>query len=293
MSESLRNRIYVGKLHYDVRDSDIKRFFKDYGKINDINLKNGYAFVDFEDHRDCDDAVYEMDGKELLGDRVSVEHCKGGRDRRDDRRGGGGGGGGRGDRGDGGGGGFSGGHGGGRDAASGRFKNSFSMYERPYNTKHRVIVEGISSSTDWRDLKDFFRRVAEVTFADAHRFQSGEGVADFRTREELRRAIKELDDCKLNGRRVRLVEDRPQSRSRSRSNSPRRSSKRSRSRSRSPRDKRSRSRESGGGARSRSRSPRRRGDSLRESDTFERSKSPSENRGGGGESVMDNVRDKE
>ena len=45
MSESLRNRIYVGKLHYDVRDSDIKRFFKDYGKINDINLKNGYAFV--------------------------------------------------------------------------------------------------------------------------------------------------------------------------------------------------------------------------------------------------------
>ena len=27
-----------------------------------------------------------------------------------------------------------------------------------------------------QDLKDFFRRVAEVTFADAHRFQSGEGL---------------------------------------------------------------------------------------------------------------------
>lgn len=37
---------------------------------------------DFDDHRDADDAVYEMDGKDLLGDRVSVEHCKGGRDRR-------------------------------------------------------------------------------------------------------------------------------------------------------------------------------------------------------------------
>ena len=45
MSDSLKNRVYVGKLHYDVRDSDLKRFFKDYGKITDINLKNGYAFV--------------------------------------------------------------------------------------------------------------------------------------------------------------------------------------------------------------------------------------------------------
>ena len=26
-----------------------------------------------------------------------------------------------------------------------------------------------------QDLKDFFRRVAEVTFADAHRFRTGEG----------------------------------------------------------------------------------------------------------------------
>ena len=41
----LRNRIYIGKLHYDVREKDIERFFKDFGKINDINMKNGYAFV--------------------------------------------------------------------------------------------------------------------------------------------------------------------------------------------------------------------------------------------------------
>lgn len=218
----LRNRIYIGKLHYDVREKDIERFFKDFGKINDINMKNGYAFVDFDDHRDADDAVYEMDGKDLLGDRVSVEHCKGGRDRRDERRGGGGYSGG--DR-------HGGGYGGDRGGSS-RFKHSFSLFERPFNTKHRVVVEGLSSSTDWRDLKDFFRRVAEVTFADAHRFRTGEGVADFRSREDLRRVIRELDDTKLNGRRVRLTEEK-QSRSRSKSRSPRRSARRSRSRSRS------------------------------------------------------------
>lgn len=218
----LRNRIYVGKLHYDVRTKDLERFFKDYGRVNDINIKSGYAFVDFDDHRDADDAVYDLDGRELLGERVLVEHCKGGRpERRDDRRGGGGGGGG---------------------------PRMRSQFDRPFNTKYRCVVEGISSSCDWRDLKDFFRRVADVTFADAHRFRPGEGVADFRTREEMKRAVRELDDTKLNGRRVRVFEDKPKSRSpsprrsrRSRSNSGKRDS-RSRSRDRRSRDRRSRSR---------------------------------------------------
>jgi len=32
--------------------------------------------MEFEDHRDTDDAVYEMNGRELLGCRVSVEHAR-------------------------------------------------------------------------------------------------------------------------------------------------------------------------------------------------------------------------
>ena len=34
-------------------------------------------FQEFEDSRDADDAVYEMNGRELLGARVSVEHARG------------------------------------------------------------------------------------------------------------------------------------------------------------------------------------------------------------------------
>lgn len=39
---------------------------------------------EFDDHRDADDAVYELNGKELLGERVHVEYARGpgrGRDR--------------------------------------------------------------------------------------------------------------------------------------------------------------------------------------------------------------------
>lgn len=70
-------------------------------------------FKEFDDYRDADDAVYELNGKDLAGERIIVEHAKGpmsSRDRDRDRGYGGrdrygGGGGFRGRRGGGGGGG--------------------------------------------------------------------------------------------------------------------------------------------------------------------------------------------
>lgn len=36
-----------------------------------------YGFVEFDDPRDADDAVYELNGKDLCGERVIVEHARG------------------------------------------------------------------------------------------------------------------------------------------------------------------------------------------------------------------------
>lgn len=76
----------------------MEKFFKGYGRIREINLKNGFGFVvsdslfsapgslvpilrvlfkyklffcwqEFDDHRDADDAVYELNGKELCSER--------------------------------------------------------------------------------------------------------------------------------------------------------------------------------------------------------------------------------
>lgn len=44
---------------------------------------HSYGFVEFEDNRDADDAVYELNGKELCGERVIVEHARGPRRDRD------------------------------------------------------------------------------------------------------------------------------------------------------------------------------------------------------------------
>lgn len=85
-------RVYIGRLSYNVREKDIQRFFSGYGKLMEVDLKNGYGFVEFEDNRDADDAVYELNGKELCGERVIVEHARGPRRDRDGQSGGYGGG---------------------------------------------------------------------------------------------------------------------------------------------------------------------------------------------------------
>ncbi|KZC05467.1 Serine-arginine protein 55 [Dufourea novaeangliae] len=67
------------------RDRDLERFFRGYGRFRDVLIKNGYGFVEFDDYRDADDAVYELNGKELLGERVAVEIARGVSGRRGDR----------------------------------------------------------------------------------------------------------------------------------------------------------------------------------------------------------------
>jgi len=39
------SRIYIGRLSYNAREKDVERFFRGFGRIKDINLKNGFGFV--------------------------------------------------------------------------------------------------------------------------------------------------------------------------------------------------------------------------------------------------------
>ena len=58
-------RIYIGNLSSSCREKDLERFFKGYGHLTDILIKQGYGFVEFEDYRDADDAVYDLDDQVL------------------------------------------------------------------------------------------------------------------------------------------------------------------------------------------------------------------------------------
>ena len=257
-------RIYVGNLPPDVRDKEIEDLFYKYGRIRNIILKNQkgppFAFVEFDDARDADDAVRGRSGYNFDGYKLRVEHPRGDRDRR--------GGGGR----------FGGGGYGGSDRGGYRSDRGGGSRPPQYNsysfrhgvpparrTEHRVIVSGIPSTGSWQDLKDHMREAGDVCYADVSR--DGTGVVEFMNREDMKFAIRHLDDTKFRSHdgdsayiRVKAEREgsgsprRSESRSRSRSRSPRGNGGGDR-RSRSPYDRRSRSGSPKGNRRSYSRSP--------------------------------------
>ncbi|XP_019869746.2 serine-arginine protein 55-like [Aethina tumida] len=218
-------RLYVGNLPSDTTKRDLEDFFKTFGKIDDISLKKGYGFVEFEDGRDADDAAYELDGKKLLGKRITVERARG------VPRG---------------------------EPSTSSAASSSSTYrsKKPIRTKYRLYVENLASSVSWRDLKEQMREVAEVTYADAHRYYLHEGVVEFATYSDMKRALERFNETVINGKKIYLTEDEDTKPKRRRS-STRSSSYRSRSRSSSKSRSRSRSRSySKSYSRSRSRSRR-------------------------------------
>jgi len=225
-------RLFLGNLGHDCRQRDIEKIFRGYGELKNINIKGQYGFMEIEDRDDAEDAIKDINGKSFNGGRIKVEfsHAYSGNDR--DRRSGG-----RGGRD------FDRDRGGSRRVSDGKFRR----------TNYRLVVQNISSGTSWQDLKDHMKQAGEIIYSTVNRNNAREGLVEFKHKEDMERALDELDDSKLDGRRIKLVEEqRSPSRSRSRSGrrERRRSESKSVSRSRS-RDRRSRQRS--GDSRSRSR----------------------------------------
>jgi len=270
----MTGRVYLGGITHRCRESDIEHFFRKYGRIRDISIKNKFAFVEFDDARDAEDACYDLHKKELMGEVVTVEMARGTPHGRDKDRWGYGSGGrsrsrsrsrsrrrrsrsrsrsrrsrtrsrsrGR-DR-------------GGRDRGGDDRRRPvwLDKYGPPTRTDYRIIVENLSSRVSWQDLKDVMRSAGDVTYADAHRTRKNEGVVEFASYNDVKNVIEKLDGKELNGKAIKIVNDSRGGKPRSRSRSDSRRS-RSRSRSRSgrsrSRSRSKRSRSKSGGRKSRS-----------------------------------------
>ncbi|KAJ3207931.1 hypothetical protein HK099_000166 [Clydaea vesicula] len=224
------SRIYIGRLSRDAQVEDVEKLCAKFGEIKEVNLKNGFGFVEYYSNRNAEDATDELNSTEFFGEKIIVELAKGLARRRDDRRS---------DR---------------RDDYRRSERESRSSRRAYQHGGYRLIVDNLHSSISWQDLKDYMRKAGHVTFADAHKTRVGEGVVEFSNKDDMRYALETLDGTELKGHKIYLTEKSPRHHSRSprsRSRSPRRKSRSwSRSKSRSPRRRRY--------SRSRSRSPRRR-----------------------------------
>merc|ERR1739848_713723 len=71
-----RNRVFIGGISRDTREDDIKDKFGKFGRIKDVFLRPQYAFVEFEDKRDAEDAIDELHNSRFLDKRITVEFTK-------------------------------------------------------------------------------------------------------------------------------------------------------------------------------------------------------------------------
>lgn len=65
-SRNLECKVYVGDLGEGAAKGEIERAFEYYGPLRSVWVARnppGFAFVEFEDARDAEDAVKGMDGK--------------------------------------------------------------------------------------------------------------------------------------------------------------------------------------------------------------------------------------
>ncbi|KAB1996082.1 hypothetical protein ES319_D13G206200v1 [Gossypium barbadense] len=219
--------LYVGNLPGDTRLREVEDLFYKYGPIVDIDLKipprpPGYAFVEFEDPRDAEDAIRGRDGYDFDGYYLRVELAHGGR----------------------------------RPSSSVDRHSSYSGSSSrgpSRRTDYRVLVTGLPSSASWQDLKDHMRKAGDVCFSQVFRDRGGmTGIVDYTNYDDMKYAIRKLDDSEFRNAfsrayiRVKKYDSRYDSR-------------RSYSRSRSPYSRspsRSRSYSSRSRSRSRSKSPR-------------------------------------
>ncbi|KAF8820258.1 splicing factor SF2 [Cardiosporidium cionae] len=126
--------IYVGNLPDDVKEKEIEDIFFKFGRVRDIDVKRGrttngtaYAFVEFENIRDAEDAVERRDGYMFSHNRLRVEFTG---ERRPKRKG--------------------------ETSSSGP----------PQRTDFRVIVSNLPVACRWQHLKDHMRSAGDVGYAN-------------------------------------------------------------------------------------------------------------------------------
>ena len=128
------NKLYVGNLPYQMRDSDLEQAFSQFGQVTSAKVmmeretgrSKGFGFVEMGSDAEAQAAINGMNGQPLGGRSVVVNEARP-MEQRPRTGGGGGGGGGYGGGGGGGGGrgGYGGGGGGGRGGQDGGFRSPY------------------------------------------------------------------------------------------------------------------------------------------------------------------------
>jgi RNA recognition motif-containing protein len=77
-------KLYIGNLSYDISESEIKDLFSPFGEIESINIitdqytgkGKGFGFVEMSSRSEGEQAIGELNGKEVKGRTLTVNEAR-------------------------------------------------------------------------------------------------------------------------------------------------------------------------------------------------------------------------
>lgn len=176
-------RVYVGNVSWDVNWPILKDHMRQAGEVVHAEViceqngrSKGCGIVEYATEEEAQEAVATLTHTELNGRMIFV---------REDRE----------------------------TSSAGGGPGSSSVSSNRSNQNTSVYVWNLSYETSWQDLKDHMRKagnVDQVTILTSDGNSVGSGIVVYQKPTEAARAIRELQDSELNGRPIKLREDRAQ-----------------------------------------------------------------------------------
>lgn len=74
------------------------------------------------------------------------------------------------------------------------------LWARDVNANWNYFSPGLPPTGSWQDLKDHMREAGDVCYADV--YKDGTGVVEFLRYEDMKYAVKKLDDSKFRSHEV-------------------------------------------------------------------------------------------
>jgi len=189
--ESQPRRVYVGNLSWDVTWPELKDHMRTAGEVLRADVisehngrSKGCGIVEYATEDEAQQAIETLTHTELRGRTIFV---------REDREGGGGA------------------VGGGNEGGGGQRQQVADAADGGGGS-NSVYVWNLSYDVSWQDLKDHMRKTGNVDQATVLTGNDGSsigcGIVVYQSARDAQRAIRELQETDLNGRPVRLREDR-------------------------------------------------------------------------------------
>lgn len=143
----MAHRIFIGKISQQTTPESLERAFRAYGDVSKVDMKNGFGFIFYDSLDSAQDAIRDMNGKDLDGSNLVVEAARS------------------------------------SNRAAFPAPREPVVHKNPRRLDLRVVIRNMHPRVSWQDLKDWAREAGDVTFTNVFDREGDHmGIVEYKVR---------------------------------------------------------------------------------------------------------------